>query len=60
VIGNDETAQDVASRIQRMLDGRNDLLGHATSEVSRLLPALLSGENPTDNLSAIDSSWCQV
>jgi hypothetical protein len=49
VIGNDETSQDVASRIQRILDGNNSL-DHATSEVSRLLPALLSGEN---NLSAV-------
>jgi hypothetical protein len=48
VIGNDETSQDVASRIQRILDG-NDPLDHAASEVSRLLPALLSGES---NLSA--------
>jgi hypothetical protein len=38
----------VASRIQRMLDG-HDSLDHAASEVSRLMPALLSGEN---NLSA--------
>jgi hypothetical protein len=44
VICNGETSQDVASRIQRMLDG-NDSLDHAASEVSRLMPALLSGEN---------------
>jgi hypothetical protein len=52
VVGNDDTSEEVAGRIQRILDG-NDSLDHATSEVSRLLPALLSGENPTDNLSAV-------
>jgi hypothetical protein len=53
VVRNDETSQDVASRIQQILDGRNGSLDHVASEVSRLLPALLSGENITDNLSEV-------